>query len=376
MRVLIIPSWYPTPERPVNGIFVREQAEALNKEHEVRVLFVDVLPRGEKRLPRKRLSKQRGFVEQVIEVSNRPLLWQFNYLWTLVRAFRGLREEFRPDVVHCHVAVPAGFGGVLLKRLFGVPVVLTEHSGDYGMWSRRPGLRLMAATAFSGVDALVCVSESQKSDLQKRFRGGKRALIIPNTVDTALFHSTPYPDVKDAFHLLFIALLESEDKGLGFLLQALAILRDSGGPAVHLDVVGGGSLLPFYEEQARHLGLLDYVTFHGTQAHSAIPRFMQRSHALVLPSLHESQGMVVIEALASGRPVVATRSGGPESAIDSSKGFLIEPGKPQPLADAIAQLLSNLDKYDPQELAENAARRHGHQALVQRLTALYDSLLH
>src|SRR5207247_8384073 len=87
MRILIIPSWYPTPAKPVNGIFVREQADALSQVHEVRVLYLDVLPRGEHRTPRRRISRARGYLEEVIEVPNRPLLWQLTYRRYLVRAF-------------------------------------------------------------------------------------------------------------------------------------------------------------------------------------------------------------------------------------------------------------------------------------------------
>src|SRR4051794_39484964 len=108
MRILIIPSWYPTEQSPVNGIFVREQAVALSSTHSVGVLYLDVLPRTQKRKPRRYSRHKAGFEERVVEVRNLPVFWQFLYVWQLLVAFRAIRRDFRPDVVHCHVAVPAG----------------------------------------------------------------------------------------------------------------------------------------------------------------------------------------------------------------------------------------------------------------------------
>src|SRR6476469_7989652 len=103
MRILILPSWYPTARRPVNGIFIREQADALHAEHAVRVLYLDVLPRGARRRARRWTTHRRGYVEEFVEVPNPPGLWQFFYLWYFLRAWRRLRREFRPDVLHGHI---------------------------------------------------------------------------------------------------------------------------------------------------------------------------------------------------------------------------------------------------------------------------------
>ena len=138
---------YARLTRPVSGIFVRQQADCLSKSYEVRVLYLDVLQRGATRAPRRYESRERGYVEEIIEVPNRPFLWQFSYLLQLRKAITALRDEFDADIVHCHVAVPAGWGAVML-RAAGLspktPIVLTEHSSDVSAWLGRPGLRWMA----------------------------------------------------------------------------------------------------------------------------------------------------------------------------------------------------------------------------------------
>ncbi|HKP53257.1 MAG TPA: glycosyltransferase [Chloroflexia bacterium] len=376
MRILIIPSWYPTPRSPVTGIFVREQANALGQLHDVRVLYVDVLPRGTRRKSRRRVTRHRSYVEEIVEVPNLPGLWQFAYLWSLFCALRRLRRTFRPDVIHCHVAVPAGWGVAMLRTLFKLPVVLTEHSGEFVSWTRRFGLRWMARRAFQRVDTIITVGEVQKRLLKETFPHAAPIRVVSNMVDTARFVPAPFPPTDEEYRLLFIGLLDTKDKGLHHLLDALAQVEEKHGIPLHLTVVGDGLLRPDYAIQAARLGLGDNVTFVGIQPNSEVARLLRESHTLVLPSLYESQSVVVIESLASGRPVIATRCGGPEFLINDENGLVVEPGQAAPLAEAIANLLTHLDRYDPHAIAADAAKRYGQDTLVATLTEIYQALQH
>ncbi|MBF6612060.1 MAG: glycosyltransferase [Chloroflexi bacterium] len=374
MRILIIPSWYPTPRRPINGVFVREQADALSHTHEVRVLYLDVLPRGWHRRSSSRVSTERGYVEDTIEVPNYPLIWQFIYLAYLGRAYWKLRAQFKPDVVHCHVAVPSGWGVALLRRLFRAPIVLTEHTGQFEVWRARCGLRWMAHVAMSAADVVIAVGERQKQDLIENSPAIKRLEIVSNVVNTNLFQPSPLPPASEGYHILFVGILDSPwVKGVSVLLKATALLKQSNLP-VHLDLVGGGNLLAEYKAQAKHLGVDDVVSFHGAQPHEAVAQFFRKSHLYVMSSLTESQSLVVIEALASGRPVVSTRCGGPEYMINSTNGLIVEPGQAEPLAAAITELLTHLDRYDPQSIAADAARLYSQVTITEALTAIYQRL--
>ena len=377
MRILIIPSWYPTPSNPVNGIFVQQQAGALSKTHDLRVLYLDMLPRGERRKPRRYLNKRKDYIEEIVEVPNRPLIWQFTYLWYMLRAFINLRRKFMPDIIHCHVAVPAGWAVALLRRLFGVPVILTEHTSEFDSWRKRPGQRWMAAVAYGSADAVLPVSEGQRFQLQQNFRCRNRVLVVSNMVDTDRFTQTPFPPTAEGYHLLFVGLMETGQKGVPILLQAISQIKQSGHPlelSLHLDLVGGGKLLPEYQTLARQIALDDMVTFHGYQPPAVVAQMLRESHALVLPSHFESQGVVVIEALASGRPVVSTRCGGPEFMVNSTNGLIVEPGNATELAAAIVNLLTHLDRYDPASIASNAVSLYSYNAVVSTLSEIYDSV--
>lgn len=377
MRILILPSWYPTPARPVNGIFIREQANALAAVHTVRVLYLDVLPRGHNEKARSYSTTEHGYVEETIEVPNRLFIWQFSYLLAMLRALRRLNRTFSPDVIHCHIAVPAGWAAVALRRIANVPLVLTEHSSEFDSWRKRPGLRLMARRAFAGIDVVIAVSEGQRRRVERVFGRTKRLLLVPNIVDTSRFKPSPFPDTAGGYRLLFVGLMDTDQKGVHVLLEALSRIKQSGvlDRPLHVDLVGDGVLRPGYEEQARALGVDDMLTCHGLQPHDVVARMMRENHALVLPSLHEALPLVIIEALASGRPVIATSCGGPEFMLDAGNGLVVEPGQPGPLVDAIVDLLTHLERYDPGSIASAAASKYSYSAVEGALSRIYSRLV-
>jgi glycosyltransferase involved in cell wall biosynthesis len=374
MRVLILPSWYPTTEKPVNGIFIREQADALSARHEVRVLYLDVLPRGHKRKPRRTLKRDRGYVEEIWEVPNRRFVWQFAYLFTLAKALGAMRRDFKPDIAHCHIAVPAAWAASLLKPLLRAPIVLTEHSSEFRSWLSRPGLAWMARRGMHGANLVIAVSEGQRKRITKSFPRIKHICTISNIVDTSLFSPAPLPSIDDGYQLLFVGLLDTDQKGLHILLDALAILCNDGSIGLKVRIVGDGRLRAQYETQARNLGLTEVVHFQGLCSRHEVARLLKESHALVLPSLHEAAPVVIIEAQSSGRPIVATSCGGPEYMIDESNGLVVDPGKAEPLASAINNVLTHLGRYDPEQIANAAAARYGYDAIIGSLTKAYESL--
>jgi teichuronic acid biosynthesis glycosyltransferase TuaC len=125
----------------------------------------------------------------------------------------------------------------------------------------------------------------------------------------------------------------------------------------------------------QELDLDGRVEFVGKQQPVDVVRYVQESAVLVLPSRAESFGMVLVEALACGTPVVATRCGGPEDIVNDRVGVLVPPEDPQALATAIAQVLDRRNSFAAEELRSYALRQFGLDAVGARLKALYDEAL-
>src|SRR5262249_6933036 len=123
------------------------------------------------------------------------------------------------------------------------------------------------------------------------------------------------------------------------------------------------------------LGLNGRVEFAGRQPLAALVAAMQESALLVLPSRAESLGMVLVEALACGTPVVATRCGGPEDIVTDEVGELVPPEDPEALADGISRVLVRRGSFDPAALRKHALERFGHESVVGRIADVYQAVL-
>jgi glycosyltransferase involved in cell wall biosynthesis len=169
-------------------------------------------------------------------------------------------------------------------------------------------------------------------------------------------------------------------KGLDILLRALRLLADRG-CQINLRVIGEAYWGVYRQEEVRmkklmsELNLSAMVEFVGKRPLSELVGEMQRSAALVLPSRAESLGMVLVEALACGTPVIATRCGGPEDIVNDQVGVLVPPEDPEALAQGIAHVLDHLATYDPHQLRAHALENFGLESVGRRLAVVYERAL-
>jgi L-malate glycosyltransferase len=374
LNVLVLPAWFPSRERPVDGIFVRDhvRAAALTDRPFVVVTRIED---GWSEQPRLEEAVEDGI--RVVRVSIAPGSNRFVGAIRHLRALRAVlareRAEGHPvDVIHAHVHW-AGFAAVMLGRVSRVPVVISEHSSEFARRSMtRPGLA-RAAFAYRLADRVCPVSAQLERDI-RAYGLRARFVVVPNTVDTAVFHpSRPATHDARAKRLLCVGML-NEVKGHRHLLDAFARLAPDH-PDLRLDLVGDGPLRDELEQQASSLGIASRLTLHGSLTKLAVADLMRRSDVLVLPSLSENMPLALVEALATGLPCVATDVGGVSEIVDGSSGVLVPSADAPALAEAISDVLSRLDDFDPERLARAAERRYGLEVVGTRWAALYRDVI-
>ena len=238
---------------------------------------------------------------------------------------------------------------------------------------RRVDLRL-ARTVFRRADLVCPVSE----DLGRQLAAVEpqaRLRVVPNVVDIELFRPTAQRRERradDPLRLLNVASLD-EKKGHAVLLDAVARLRARGLP-VTLDIVGEGELRGALEARADLLGIAGVVRFRGLLLPAEVAELMREADLFVLPSRFENLPVVLLEALASGLPAVATAVGGVGEIVDARSGELASPGDPERLADAIAAVGERLGSFDPAALHARAAARYGRDAVGDTWDGIYEDL--
>ena len=290
----------------------------------------------------------------------------------------------RFDVVHTHMDV-ADFYGALAGRLGGARcVVASKHAPDEfrtrRTWKRYPFMAL-ERLAYAMEDAVIVVSEAQASFLESAERLPRRKMVVIGHGIDGVSPSASRPVAMrapglPAFDPLVGAVGRlSHEKGQVVLLRALpAILAAF--PRAGLVLAGDGPSRPELESEARRLGISEHAVFLGFRGD--VPALLGAFDLFVQPSMYEGFGISLLEAMAAGLPIVASRVGGiPEIVEDGTTGVLVPPQRPEALAAAIVGLLR--DRDEARRLGEAAARsareRHSLQSVAAKVDALYREIL-
>lgn len=383
-RVLVLPSWYPTDDAPVGGIFIEEMTQALSRAYDPIVLAPSMVLGARawlRSLSRARSgSEVRGGVPVVRERGGLPtgrIPWLADacYDRLVARGFaRVLRDHGRPGLIHAYVAWPAGRAALRLGRALGVPVVLTEVTGPFATLLDTERHRRQVRAVLEGCDAVVAVSPALARELRD-FQPGLDARVVGPLVRTEFFvpGESGERTGKGPARFLFIGRLEPA-KGVPQLLEAVAFLAREAPRAFELALIGDGPLRAEYERTARESGIGDRCRFLGTVGRDDLRRHVQGCDALVSASLGETFGLVLGEAMACGKPVIATRCGGPEFVVTEETGVLVEPGDPAALARALGEFLAGARRYDPARIRLSVDERFGPAAFVREMSNVYESV--
>jgi teichuronic acid biosynthesis glycosyltransferase TuaC len=395
LKVLVVSRLYPRPTDPVLGVFVEEEALALSKRCQIRVVSPVPWFPAWKRFKRWYAYSQLPLREsrRGIEVFRpRMLLLPRNLLFSLLgyslylslrRWMSEIGRDFPFDLIHAHTAYPDGFGAVMLGRALHKPTVITVHGGDVTIHLRHPLVGRLGRWALSHADRVIAVSSSLQRALVEGYGIEEEKLtVIPNGVDVSRFAPTASFEARarlglheEASRILYVGAI-AESKGLSYLLRATRRIRDTVPGPVELVLVGEGE----YERAARalaaQLGIADAVTFAGRRPNEEIPLWINACDVLVLPSLSEGFGVVLVEALACGKPVVATACGGPEDIVTPQVGILVPPADDVPLAEALLEVLADGDSFHPQRIRQRALDSYDSDRVASRIAKLYEEVLH
>lgn len=278
------------------------------------------------------------------------------------------------DLVHAHLGEDAAVLLVALAaaRRFGAPLVLTVHlSPRHTLTGRDPRSRFLRTVGGAAEDAavrraaaVITLTERLAAVVATRVPPG-RVHVVPSGMSAAAY---PPPAAAAPRGVLFVGRLHRQ-KGVDTLVRAVPLLP----PGCPVTLAGDGPERGALRRLAAELGVADRVRVTGFLPHREVPRLLAAAQVAVLPSRYEELGTALVEAMAAGRPVVASRVGGiPELVRDGVDGLLVPPEDPVALAAAISRLLA--DPVLAAELGANGrARVAGHDwaVLAGRILDIY-----
>lgn len=306
-------------------------------------------------------------------------------LVTLARLYRMIRRG-RYHIVHTHTT-KAGLLGRLAAKAAGVPIIVHTPHGhafhDYLGVRGSEALKWAERGLARITDRIICLTPAERDD-HVHLRIGPAGLfeVIHSGVDLERFrHARVDPEslrralgLRPSGPLVVCVARLVPVKGVEYLLEAVPLVR-AAVPAATVMFVGDGPLRPLMERRAAALVRGGAVAFLGLR--SDVPEILKLSDVAVLPSLNEGMGRAAVEALAAGRPVVASRvSGIQDIVVDGETGFLVPPADPRALADAVVRVLvtSGLAQAMGARAAQSVGA-YGIEAMINGIDRLYVRLL-
>lgn len=296
------------------------------------------------------------------------------FFW--LKAFFVLKQ-IKPDMVHCQ-SIPMGVPGFLFKRLYKKPYIVWCHGFDvYNPWKFK---KTISRIVLNSADAVIALTNHMKGMLQKSC--SKNISIIPNSLNVEKFRLASKGVNQERLRIekedgivLFVGTLNPV-KGVKYLIEAFKEINLNV-PKTRLLLVGDGPERRNLEDIVNDNGLQEKINFIGRVGNDDVPKYMSIADVFVLPSLSESFGMVNLEAMACGLPIVATRVDGvPEVVKDGENGFLVEPGNPGQIAAKVIFLLKNDEAREKMgRVNKEKAKEYSLEKIIEKIEKIYSEVL-
>lgn len=333
-KVLVITNMYPSQEHRQFGIFVHNQVEAMRQ----RNVEIDVVA----------ITNPRNGKWNVIK---KYVKWGFQTLRKLVTSGHTY------SVVHAHYVFPSGLLALLFKKVYGTRMIITAHGGDIDkMAVKSKWLTRMTKYLLKEADHTIAVGVELKQKLLTTYEVKESGLTLLNMgVNRNVFRPIGQARARERCEIaenehviLFVGNLLRQ-KGLSELIEAVSILHQ-GGEQVNVYLIGSErdqAYLQCLRQQINDQQLVPFVHFLGVKEQPEIAQWMNAADVLVLPSHMEGFGLVALEAMACGTPVVGTNVGGLQTLLADDAGVITNVGEPTDLARGIKFVLSSEDTRAP-----------------------------
>ena len=378
MRIFIIARGYPSPQEPTWGCFEKDQAEALVQlGHNVTIISIDTRFRWHKRkfgLTQLNFGNLDIYNLFIIPLSLLfiPKSWRYKLVsYTYLKLFQHVvRKKGMPDILYAHY-LRYMFYGIDIQKKYNIPLVGIEHWSKIGEKSIHPRIKKSAQNIYPQLDQLLTVSSSLKYNIQQQIGNINDILVTNNMVGKEFFYSSKSNEkslkIVSAGGLIY-------RKGYDLLIEALSHIKHLP-DNWQLTIIGNGPLKQELQTLVQQKGLQKHIHLIGQKSKIDIVSQFQESDFFVLPSRSETFGVVYIEAMACGLPIIATDCGGPRDIVTESNGLLIPNEDIDALSNAILYMIKNINQYDRKAIAENCQARFSSEVIAKQLTQIFEDTI-
>lgn len=377
MKILFVTRGYPQDHNNNLGIFERDQAIALKKAGvQIAYAVVDI-----RSIRKRRKYGYNHFVDEngldVFEM-NWPIgpmprqLIEYFRQQALFSLYPHILEEFgKPDILHSHF-LNYGVIAVKLSKREKLPLVITEHSSFMNNPKLSVEIRNRAIKTYSACDKIIAVSNPLAKNIKKTT--GFDSVVVHNIANLSYNGEPLYKD-SSCEKIEFVSsgnLLPR--KGFDVLLRSFANVYKYNNET-SLIIFGDGPEKKKLSKLARGLSIENVVNFYGKYRKEDLPELYKNANAFVLASRGETFGVVYIEAMSLGLPVIATKCGGPEDYIDDTNGYLVDVDSVEQLSKALSKMIENWSNFDRKRIMMESRRSFSSEVIADQLIQIYVEIL-
>jgi glycosyltransferase involved in cell wall biosynthesis len=385
-NVLYISSWYPNRNNPTHGIFVKRHAEATALFHNISVIHVCSCL-NLKSIYETEITEENNVFSVVVYY--KKVLFPIPGISHIMKMFRYIKAHFiayqsiiekkgKPELIHLNIIYKAGLIALIFNRLYQTPFIISEHwsgympeDGSYKGFLKK----LITSRAVRRASAVLVISEKMKENML-RHKLNNKYYKIPNVVDIKLFKPRENRNDKSGtINMLHVSSLNDREKNISGILKAISLLSKISSN-FRLDILGDSEEKQEFEKLAEKLGILNkHVFFHGHKNPKETADFMRNADFFLMFSNYEGLPCVLIEALASGIPVVATHTGGIPEHIDYGQGMLVKTNDVEKLVKTLQEMIDKHTDFSPSELSRYAAENFSYQQVGRQISNIYQKTI-
>ena len=382
-HILHLPKWYPHPADVQNGVFIKKHIEVAAEKFDCSVVFAtsakqEMLYQIESQIDKGVFSAKVYFQEFDHQNAIKPFIHVFRYFVALRKGLKVAKQKFgKPDLIHAHVLLRTGLIAWFYGIYFNIPFIVSEHWSGFinGNFDRKsPVYRKLAEFVCGRAEKIIVVSGILKEALEKLGVKNSKITVVPNVVDVLpQAENEPLKTETDTVIFVTVADLVDEIKNISDVIKVVAQLTKS--YKIEFWIVGDGEDKEKLENLATSLAVIDkQVFFVGRKTNEEVLKILNKVDFLILNSNSETFSVVTSESLLAGKPVIATRCGGPEIFVNETNGLLIEPGNPEALKAAIVEMIGKYKSYNPEILKSTIREKFGREAVGNKILAVYDEI--
>lgn len=379
MHIMFIPSWYSNVRNKVHGSFFKEQALELQKAGvKVTVAYNEVWPLT----MLGKIDEEKGLKYNVEDGLKTYRYKNYNYIPKNPLMFKVfnkrmeklykeiVKKEGAIDIIHAQSSLWGGISAAYIAEKYNIPLVITEHSSvERGPYVKKSYIPFIC-DSYKKAQKVITVGNGLKNEIES-LSGRQDIEVIGNLVDLSKF--TIKKRIKNEKFIFFsLAFLEGE-KGFDTLIKSFA--KKFKDKEAVLYIGGDGSQRSWLEALTVENGVKDQIIFLGALSRDDVSKWMNKCDCFVLPSRYETFGVVYIEALASGRPVIGALNGGAEDIINNLNGYLIPIADIDILAEKMIEVYDNIESYDEEEIRIDCLKRFSPKVIVNKIISVYKEVL-